>query len=194
MGSCEWEVQELSSCSILGGRVFQWVFCISWNPEQVDSKRCAVSAGRQKRTRPSFFHSPSSGRCGSDERCVSPSLDLELALSQASLELRMTCLCLLGLKACTTLPGPKVFMATMSQYTHQKSVFSSPKIWITGMPSISGLYFIPDIVRLATRNSRHSGWVSIPITPEDVGSPIPHSHERTSPLGQPLCHAQSFLN
>ena len=50
----------------------------------------AVSAGRQRRVSlPSnvlmWF---SSRRCGPEERCVSPGLDLELALSQAGLELR----------------------------------------------------------------------------------------------------------
>ena len=44
-------------------------------------------------------------------------LDLELALSQADLELIST---LLELKACTTLPAPKLFMATMPQDLHVK--------------------------------------------------------------------------
>ena len=42
-------------------------------------------------------------------------LDLELALSQAGLKLRDLLACFLELKACTTLPGPKLYMASRPQ-------------------------------------------------------------------------------
>ena len=68
------------------------------------------------------------------------------------------CLSLLGLKACTTFPGLKLFMVMMPQDLHAKiqvrNVSSGLKIWITGEPSSSGLSFIPDIVKLTTRNSQ----------------------------------------
>ena len=35
-------------------------------------------------------------------------------------EICLACFCLLGLKACTTLAGPKLFLATMSQDLDQK--------------------------------------------------------------------------
>jgi hypothetical protein len=43
-----------------------------------------------------------------------------------------------------------------SQDLGQKPVSSCLKIWITGVPSISGLKFIPDVVKLTTRNSYHN--------------------------------------
>jgi hypothetical protein len=46
---------------------------------------------------------------------------------------RSPCLSLLGLRTCTILPGPKLFMATMPQDRGQKLVSSSLKIWITGI-------------------------------------------------------------
>jgi hypothetical protein len=64
------------------------------------------------------------------------------------------------------LPEPELFMATVPQDLDQKDVpcqdpgqtpeSSSLKIWITGEPSISGLWFIPDVVKLTTRNSLHT--------------------------------------
>ena len=69
---------------------------------------------------------------------------------------RSACLSLLGLKVYTTLHGPKLFMATMPQDLH---VDSSLKTWIIGVPSISGLWFIPDIVTLTGRNTHHTVYV-----------------------------------
>ena len=37
----------------------------------------------------------------------------------------------------------------------KKPVYFSLKIWIIGVPFISGLSFIPDIVRLTTKNGHH---------------------------------------
>lgn len=82
-------------------------------------------------------------------------------------------LSLLELVVCTTLLRPEIFMATMPQYLHVKicvrSLSSSLKIWITGVSSISGLQFIPDVIRLTTRNSHHSGLSHSP--EEGVRSP-----------------------
>jgi hypothetical protein len=44
---------------------------------------------------------------------------------------RSACLCLLGLKVCATLPGPKLLMATIPQDPDQKPVSPSLKVWIT---------------------------------------------------------------
>ena len=72
---------------------------------------------------------------------------------------RSTCLSLPRLKACTTLPEPKIFMVfrpLLCQDPGYKPVSSNLKIWITGVISISGLRFIPHVVTLTTRNSCHS--------------------------------------
>lgn len=60
---------------------------------------------------------------------------------------------------CIALPGPKLFMATMLQDPDQKPVFSISKICIPAVPSVSELYFIPDVVKLTTENSHHSGFL-----------------------------------
>lgn len=41
-------------------------------------------------------------------------------------------------------------MATMLQHPDQKAMFSSITIWMTGVPSISGMQLIQDIVKLTT--------------------------------------------
>lgn len=53
------------------------------------------------------------------------------------------------------MPGPKFFMTTMPQDLDQKLVSFILKIWIICVPSISELYFTPDIVRLTTGDSCH---------------------------------------
>jgi hypothetical protein len=45
----------------------------------------------------------------------------------------------MGLKVCTTIRGPELFLSTMLQDPNQKPVSSSLKIWIIGVLSISGL-------------------------------------------------------
>lgn len=68
---------------------------------------------------------------------------------------------LLGLKAYTMLPGPKRFMVTVPQDLDRKPVSSCVKIpvrslcppvkiWITAVPSISGLLLIPFVVKVTT--------------------------------------------
>jgi hypothetical protein len=73
---------------------------------------------------------------------------------------RSPCLCLLGLKVCTALPGLKLFMATMPQIFMPRSrsetcMSLSLKIWITGEPSNSRLWFIPYRIKLTTRSSHY---------------------------------------
>jgi hypothetical protein len=46
---------------------------------------------------------------------------------------------MLGLQVCTSMPRPKIFMASMLQDLVQKPVSSSFKIVIKGVPSISEL-------------------------------------------------------
>jgi hypothetical protein len=60
----------------------------------------------------------------------------------------------------TVLPGPKIVMATMPQDLDEKQVSSHVKIGITSVPSISVLKFIPDVVKLATRNNHHNPLIS----------------------------------
>ena len=87
-----------------------------------------------KKSESSFFHCPYAGlqqkvwpRLKVCTTTHGPELFLELALSQAGLELRDLAF-LLGLKACTTLLGPKLFVATVPQDLNEKPVSSSLKI------------------------------------------------------------------
>ena len=50
----------------------------------------------------------------------------------------------------------KYGLVGMSQGLDQKLMSLRLKIWVTGVPSISGLLFIPDIVDFTTRNSHHN--------------------------------------
>jgi hypothetical protein len=52
------------------------------------------------------------------------------------------CLRLLGLTECTNMPWPKLLMATAFHDQDQMPVSSSPKIWITSFPTISGFLII----------------------------------------------------
>jgi hypothetical protein len=54
MGSCEWEVQEPSGCSVPWGQVSQLVFCVSRNPEEVGSNRGAGSKCKQAKKQEAF--------------------------------------------------------------------------------------------------------------------------------------------
>ena len=99
--------------------------------------------------RPTFIHCP----YGGFQQKVWPIKAVyHHVLSGAGLEFRrFKGLNLLGLMVCTTLPGPKLFMDTALQDLDQEYVSShvnspgqkpvsySLKIWITGVPSISGL-------------------------------------------------------
>ena len=57
MTICEWETQESRGCSVPRGWVFQLVFCISWNPEEVGSNTCAnkCKQSKKKRTLPFYI-------------------------------------------------------------------------------------------------------------------------------------------
>ena len=150
IGSCEWKVQESTCCSAPWGRVFQAAFCISWITWKSRFQQMCwqVSASRQ-RTDPSFFHCPYVGL----QQKVWSRLKLCTTITVSSFSSLGTCsvpswswtqrsayLCLLRLKACPTLPRPKLFMATMPQDPDQKPVWSSFNIWIIGEPSTSGFW------------------------------------------------------
>ena len=51
----EWEVQESSSCSVPRLQVFQLVFCIRWNPEEVGSNRSSGKCKETKKNGPFLF-------------------------------------------------------------------------------------------------------------------------------------------
>ena len=91
------------------------------------SSSCSVPQGKQAKKRESkssFFQCPYVGL----QQKVWPRLKVCTTMPGSGTcfvpgwpwTQRSPCLSLLGLKACTTLPGPKLFMATMPQDLHAK--------------------------------------------------------------------------
>jgi hypothetical protein len=121
--------------------------------------------GRMKKWEPSFFHHPYVGL----QQKVWPRLKVwiwNLLCPRLVLNSEICLPLSPGIKGVYTLPEPKLFMASMPQDLDQKCVSSyvtirvrSPEIWITGVSSISGLQFIPGVVKSTTRNSHHN-WKS----------------------------------
>jgi hypothetical protein len=117
MVNCELEVQGSSSCSVPRGYLFQRVFCRSRFQQTCWQVEASIEKER-------IFLLPMSS-------CKSPAKDVAQIkgvchhtwiwdLFCPRLTLNSLCHSLLGLKSYTTLPGPKLFMATVPQDLHAK--------------------------------------------------------------------------
>jgi hypothetical protein len=126
MGSWEWEVQGSISCSVSRGWLCQLVFCIGWDPEEVGCNRWQVSVSGQR----AFFQFLFVGL----QQEVWPRLNVCTTMPRFGTcfvpgwpwTQRSACLSFLGLKVCITLPGPKIFTATVAQDLHVK-------IWVRSL-------------------------------------------------------------
>jgi hypothetical protein len=121
MGSCEWEVQGSSSFSVPRGYLLQLVFCRN----RFQYMCWLVSANSWRReSESSFFQCPYVGlqqeMWPRSKVCTITPGSGTCFVPGWPWTQRSPCLSLLGLQACTTLPGPKLFMATMPQDLHVK--------------------------------------------------------------------------